>query len=695
MFDLDTPVENLTKVGKTVAARLKRLGVFNVFDLIHHFPFRYDDFSNLKNIADLKPGDIATVRGKIELLAGHRSPRKRMMITECFLSDKSGSIKTIWFGQPFIVKVLKNGDEVYFSGKVEGNLLETYFKNPAYEKASAETTHTARLVPLYPLTSGLSQKQIRFLIRQALNSAGRLGDWLPADFRQKHNLAGLTLALKQIHFPDEQARLGQAVRRLKFDELLKLHLQNYQIQQDAEKHRALPIEFKEAETKKIVAKLGFDLTDAQRKSAWQILQDMAEAKPMNRLLEGDVGSGKTAVAALAMANAALNKVQSALLAPTEILAGQHFLELKKLLKPIDCNVAILTRGRRQVFNTADDKISELSKAKLLKSLNIGEIDLLIGTHAIIQDEVNFNNLGLVVIDEQHRFGVEQRQALRQKSGNAATMPHLLSMTATPIPRTLALTIYGDLEISVINQLPPGRKKPITRLVEPAGRNQAYEFILEKIKEGRQAYVICPLIEESDPLRREASPLGVKSASEEHQKLTEEIFPQLKIGLLHGRLKSKEKEKIMADFNEGKIDILVATSVVEVGVNVPNASVMMIESAERFGLSQLHQFRGRVNRAEHQAYCLLFSETNGLKSLNRLKTLIDCFDGFKLAEEDLKQRGTGDLLGTIQTGFFNNFKIARLTDIELIEETKKAARELINERPEILNNIDLNKNFHPE
>jgi ATP-dependent DNA helicase RecG len=688
MFDLNTPIENLTKVGKTVAGRLKRLGVFNVADLIYYFPFRYDDFSSLKNIADLKPDDIATVKGKIELLAAKRSPRKRMMITECFLSDETGSIKAVWFGQPFIAKVLKNGDEVYFSGKVEGNLLESYFKNPSYEKASAETTHTARLVPIYPLTSGLTQKQIRFLIRQALGSLNQIADWLPADFRQKYDLTDLTLALKQIHFPENQTTLGQAIRRLKFDELLKLHLQNYQIQRDTEKHRACPIEFKEAETKKIVAKLGFDLTDAQRKNAWQILQDMAQSKPMNRLLEGDVGSGKTVVAALAIANAALNKIQSALLAPTEILAAQHFLELKKLLKPINCNVAVLTRGQHQVFNTTDNKIFELSKAKLLKSLAIGEINLLIGTHAIIQETVNFNNLGLVVIDEQHRFGVQQRKNLRQKSGDSATMPHLLSMTATPIPRTLALTIYGDLEISVINQLPPGRKKPITKLVEPANRNRAYEFILEKVKEGRQAYVICPLIEESDKL-------GVKSATEEHQKLAEEIFPQLKIGLLHGKLKPREKEKIMADFNEGKIDILVATSVVEVGVNVPNASVMMIESAERFGLSQLHQFRGRVNRACHQAYCLLFSETNAPKSLHRLKTLMDCFDGFKLAEEDLKQRGTGDLTGTVQTGFFNNFKIAKLTDVELIEETKKAARQLIEEQPNILNKIDLNKDFHPE
>jgi len=688
MISLATPVENLTKVGKTVAARLKRLGVFNVFDLIHYFPFRYDDFSNLKPIAQLQPGETATVRGKIELLTNKRSFRKKMMITECFLSDESGSVKAIWFGQPYITKVLQNGDDVFFSGKVEGELLSPAFTNPTYEKASADTTHTARLVPIYSLTSGLTQKQIRFLIKHSLSILSQIKEFLPDEFRKKHQLINLTAALGSIHFPENKERLSQAKRRLKYNELLSFHLQNYFIKKDVESSTASALEFREKETKEIVSNLGFTLTDAQKKAAWQILKDMEKERPMNRLLEGDVGSGKTVVAALAIAAASINQKQAALLAPTEILASQHFKTLSELLKPIDCRIALLTRSKQEVFKTKGQKALKLAKGKLIKAVAEGEIDLVIGTQALLQDKVDFKNLELVIIDEQHRFGVEQRKALRAKSGNSRTTPHLLSMTATPIPRTLALTLYGDLDFSIIDQLPPGRKKPVTKLVEAGNREPAYEFILEKIKEGRQAYVICPLIEESDKL-------GVKSATEEYNKLTEEIFPQLKIGLLHGKLKPKDKEEVMDKFTKGDLNILVATSVVEVGINVPNASVMIIESAERFGLSQLHQFRGRVNRAEHQAYCLLFSETAVEKSLNRLNVLVNCFDGFKLAEEDLKLRGTGSLAGTQQSGFYSDFKIASFADIRLIEETKKAAEELIKNYPEILKNFSPKTSFHPE
>ena len=341
-----------------------------------------------------------------------------------------------------------------------------------------------------------------------------------------------------------------------------------------------------------------------------------------------------------------------------------------------------------VYNTQDQEPSSLTKNKLLKSIAIGEIDLVIGTHAIIQEKVNFQDLALVVIDEQHRFGVLQRKSLREKAGLNGAMPHLLSMTATPIPRTLALTIYGDLDLSIINELPPGRKKPITKLVAPENRIKAYEFILEKIKEGRQVFVICPLIDESDKL-------GVKAVSQEYKKLTEEIFPQLKIGLLHGRLKPKEKDEVMSSFAKGDLDILTATSLVEVGVNVPNASLILIESAERFGLASLHQLRGRVNRSAHQAYCLLFTESQNAKTAERLKVLVDCFDGFKLAEEDLKQRGFGNLLGSRQSGFFSQLKIASLADAELIEETKKAALELADLDNNIFKKIELPTDFHPE
>lgn len=684
MFSLSLPIEKLRMVGPSMASRLKRLGIFDVADLIYYFPFRYDDFSNLKKIKELQPGDIATIRGKIELLSNRRSARKKMILTECFLTDESGSIKAIWFGQPYILKVLKNGDEVYFSGKVTGNLLEFFFQNPTYEKVSKDTTHTARLVPIYPLTEGITQKQIRFLIKQALSAINQIKEWLPEPFKKNYRLTELSGALYSIHFPKDDSDLRQAQNRLKFDELLKLHLQNYLLKKDLDKSIASPIKFDEEKTKAIVANLGFALTNAQRKAAWQVLLDMAKEKPMNRLLEGDVGSGKTAVAAIALANAALNKVQSAFLAPTEILANQHFLSLKEILKPLDLNVAILTAKKSAVFNTGDEAPSTITKAKLLKSMALGEIQVVIGTHALIQEKVAFGNLGLVVIDEQHRFGVEQRKALRKKSGDPRTLPHLLSMTATPIPRTLALTLYGDLDLSVLDELPPNRKKPITQLITPADREKAYEFILAKIKEGRQVFVVCPLIEESDKL-------GVKAATEEYQKLSEEIFPQLKIGLLHGRMNIKQKEKVMAEFNSGKIDILAATPVVEVGVNVPNASVILIESAERFGLAQLHQLRGRVNRAHHQSYCFIFTESNSA----RLKLLVDCFDGFKLAEEDLRARGSGNLTGTEQSGFFWQLRIASLSDVKLIEETKKASQEIISRYPKIIDNLELNAKVHPE
>ncbi|MBU1131236.1 ATP-dependent DNA helicase RecG [Patescibacteria group bacterium] len=688
MLSLNTPIENIGGVGKTVAVKLKRLGVFTAGDLIYWYPFRYDDFSNLKKIDDLEVGEVATVKGKIELLENRRSYKKKMIITECFLTDESGSIKAIWFGQPFITKLLQNNDEVYFSGKVEGDLFDSYFKNPSYEKVSNDTAHTARIVPIYPLTVGLTQKQLRFLIKQALPLVKQIADWLPEKVIKNHQLINLTDALANIHFPGNKQKMEQAVRKLKFNELLQLHLQNYLISKDLKESISTPLEFHEKKTKEIVKNLGFTLTDAQRKCAWQILLDMEKPRPMNRLLEGDVGSGKTAVAALAVANCILNKSQAVVLAPTEILASQHFQSFRELLKPVECCLALLTSGKQMIINTTDEEPEKISKAKLLKLIAAGEIDLVIGTHALIQEKVEFKNLGLVIIDEQHRFGVDQRKAIREKSGDAATTPHLLSMTATPIPRTLALTIYGNLDLSIIDELPPGRKKPETKLVEPQQRKQAYDFIKNQIKQGRQGLVICPLIEESDKL-------GVKAATEEYQKLSAEVFSDLKIGLLHGKLKPKVKEEVMNKFHQGKLDLLVTTSVVEVGVNVPNANVMIIESAERFGLAQLHQFRGRVNRSSRQSYCFLFTESSAEKSIRRLKTLVGCFDGFKLAEEDLKIRGSGNLIGSKQTGFFTTLKIAKLTDVELIEETKKASQIIVEEFPEILETIKLAGDVHPE
>jgi len=675
MITLNSKITELTK-GPGILSRLKKLEIKTIKDLLYHFPARFDDFSVLKKIEDLEVGQTATIRGKIELLASKRSKLKKIAVTECFLSDETGSIKAVWFGQPFIVKNLHNGDEVYFSGEVKGDLFNFYLQNPSYERYSAETTHTARLVPIYPATEGLTQKQLRWLMKKALTALPNFADPLPDDLKQKYHLLDLRTAIGNVHFPENEQALKMARKRLGFDELLAFQLNALKLKNDLQTATAQALPFQETEIKNIVSSLNFQLTNAQRKALWQILQDLNNERPMNRLLEGDVGSGKTVVAVIALYNTALSSKQGVILAPTEILAAQHFQSLIEILNKTDLSLGLFSRSKQAIFKNGELKI--LKKNELLKALKNGEIDILAATHAVLEEVVVFQNLSLLVIDEQHRFGVNQRSLLKGKAPDGLE-PHVLSMTATPIPRTLALALYGELDISVLDELPPNRLKPITKLVAQNDKNKAYEFILQKIKEGRQAFVICPLVEESDSL-------GVKAATSEKEKLSAEIFPQLNIGLIHGRLKAEEKERVMAEFSSGAINILVATSVVEVGVNVPNASLMMIESAERFGLSQLHQFRGRVNRSHHQSYCLLFNGHGSPKSLTRLQTLVDCFDGFRLAEEDLKQRGYGKIFGVEQSGFLSLFKIASLNDQQLVGDTKEAAIEIIKNHPKLLARI---------
>jgi ATP-dependent DNA helicase RecG len=676
MITLDSKISELTK-GPNILSRLKKLELNTVADLLYHFPARYDDFSQIKKINELEAGQMSTVKGKIELLSSKRSKLKKIAVTECFLSDETGSIKAIWFGQPFIIKNLHNGDEVYFSGETKGDLFNLYLQNPSYERYSVETTHTARLVPIYPLTEGLTQKQLRWLIKKALDLLTDFKDPLPKDLKQQYALENLEWSINNLHFPENQTALKKAERRIGFDELLTFQLTNLKIKEELQTAVAPIITFQEEATKKIVSGLGFQLTNAQKRAAWRILQDLEQNTPMNRLLEGDVGSGKTVVAGLALASTALNGLQGVILAPTEILASQHFQSLTELLATCPINIGVFSRGR-QAIKLSGKEAETITKAKMITAIANGTVQILVATHAVLQDKINFKNLGLVVIDEQHRFGVEQRQILKTKA-TTGMEPHILSMTATPIPRTLALALYGELNVSILDELPPNRLKPITKLVSVNDKNQAYEFVLGKIKEGRQAFVICPLVEESDKL-------GVKAVTSEQEKLKTEIFPQLNIGLMHGRLKPQEKESVMKDFAENKLQILVATSVVEVGVNVPNASVILIESAERFGLSQLHQFRGRVNRSHHQPYCLLFSEHPSQKSFTRLQTLVNCFDGFRLAEEDLKQRGAGRMLGNQQSGFFSLFQIANINDQQLIADSRTVAQEIIKNRPNLLADI---------
>lgn len=603
----------------------------------------------MTSIKDLKKDELVTIRARIDIISSKRAWKKRMNLTEALISDDSDSIKIIWFNQPYIAKSLQPGDEVYFSGKVRQDRYGIHLNNPTFEKANKkETTHTARIVPIYSLTKGVTDKQLRFLVSEALKYAKDIPEWLPEEIIKKHGLRGLPWAYEKIHFPDSFQELEEAKKRLKFDELFIIQLYTQSLKKEAQGQKAPAIRFRENEIKEFVSSLPFELTSAQKKSAWRILQDLEKNTPMNRLLEGDVGSGKTVVAALAMYDAALNGYQSVLMAPTEILAEQHH---KTICELIPADDAILVTG---------------SKKRRIKDNKI-----IIGTHALMQKKVEFKNLALAIIDEQHRFGVEQRKALRYKSGDDKTVPHLLSMTATPIPRSLALTIYGDLDLSMIDELPKNRKPIISRLVTEERRPKAYEFIKNRIKEGRQAFVVCPLIEESDKL-------GVRSVTQEYEKLSKLIFPDLQVAMLHGKIKADEKEKIMRKFKQNEINILVSTSVIEVGIDMPNATIMMIEGADRFGMAQLHQFRGRVGRGEHQSFCLLLTDSESEKALARLKMFVNSNDGFELAEYDLQARGPGEVYGTEQSGYLDMLQLATLADHQLINDAKKAVEKILPE-----------------
>jgi len=660
MYSLETPIENLTRVGKTTAGRLKRLGLKTVNDLLYYFPFRYEDYSKVVAIKDLLPNQTVTIKGKIVLIENRRSHRKRMTITEALIEDNTGSIKVIWFNQPFLIKNLKPGDEIFIAGATEINNLSLQFTSPAYEKITgSDSLNTAKIVPVYPLTSNLTQKQLRFLIKVALESVNLIKDWLPQGIIKRNNLVNFNFALAQIHFPKDFKVLDRARYRLKFDELFLIALQNQLLRKFLTQNPAPSIKFQEEKIKNFVSSLPYQLTADQKKAAWQILLDLDKETPMNRLLEGDVGSGKTVVAALAILDTVLNGYQAVFMAPTEILAKQHYNSLNKFFKDFKIKIALLSHSEK-ILN--HDK--NLSKKEVLGQIKNGEVNLIIGTHALIQDEVKYKKLGLIIVDEQHRFGVEQRKKLKDKNKNKK-LPHFLSMTATPIPRSLALILYGDLDLSIIKEMPAGRKKIITQIIAEQNRQNAYQFIRQEIKSGRQVFVICPLIDPSDKL-------GVKSVTEEFKKLDKVVFPDLKIGLLHGKLKAQAKEEIMNDFKANKIKILVSTSVIEVGIDIPNATIMMIEGADRFGLAQLHQFRGRVGRGEHQSHCFLFTENNSPKTQERLSALVKSNDGFALAEYDLKFRGPGEVYGTRQSGL-PDLQMASLNDLELINLTKDEAR----------------------
>ncbi len=649
-LSLKTPTGQLFMVGPTYEKRLQKLTIEKIEDFFYHFPHRYQDYSLVSKINQVQAGETVTLQGKIkEIRNEYTKSAKRLQ--KAVISDETGQINVIWFNQPFLVRTLKNGADVSLAGKAEFFGRQVMLVAPEYEilRPGSSPIHTGRLVPIYPETYGVSSKWLRSrlapLIRQNLHL---LRDWLPSVIKKKYRLLDLPTAIKQIHFPESRLEAQQAKERLAFEEMFLIHLASLRRKKAWQKQKlSQPLLIDQKKILKFVNNLPFALTNSQKRSLKEILDDLSAKQPMNRLLEGDVGSGKTVVAAAAMYAVFLNDFQSTLMAPTEILAHQHYQTIKTLLEPYGVKIGLFTGSRK---------------------FDIGHLkfDILIGTHALIHKHAQFENLGLAVIDEQHRFGVNQRAELIKKG----KVPHLLTMTATPIPRTVALTLYADLDLSLIDEMPPGRIRVKTWVVPPKKRAAGYRWIKKQIKKDRvQAFIICPLIEESE---KEAMK-DIRAAAAEYERL-KKIFRGLKLGLLHGRLKSQEKEKVINLFRRGKIDILVATPVVEVGIDIPRATIMMIEDADRFGLAQLHQLRGRIGRRNLTSYCFLFSN---LQHLKRLKYLETAASGMKLAESDLKLRGPGEILGTKQHGF-PDLRAASFTDLDLIRKTKKAAEEVIDD-----------------
>jgi ATP-dependent DNA helicase RecG len=698
---LDSPLEDVTGMGKANAQAFRRLGVRTVADLLYHFPHRYDDFSSQKQIGDLKEGMTETVIGVVSDVRtfGTRSGRNGV---ELLVSDETGDLKAVFFNQPWLVKQLQLGARIVISGKVT---IDTYrggrqMSAPDWEPFTEDgLIHTGRLVPVHPLTKGLIERNVRRLIKQVIDYAAPLvPEYLPDNVRTRAGLLPLVDALRQIHFPDNQEQLQAARTRLGFDEFLFIQIGVLQRKLLWQGERGHPMQFHEQVHEQFLKQLSFDLTGAQVRAVEDLLTDMRRPVPMARLLQGDVGSGKTAVAAAVALQAIANGFQAALMAPTEILAEQHYKGLKKLLSKVQVQrpnadehvkadnaaLAELAEIKRLLGMVPEDdlegngvrvalltgSLGARDKRRALEAIEHGDVDLVIGTHALISEGVKYASLGMVVVDEQHRFGVEQRQRLKDKGFN----PHLLVMTATPIPRTLTLTIYGDLDASVLDELPPGRQEIKTRWIASVERDKAYKHMRREISKGRQAYVICPLVEESEKV-------NLPSAEEMYAKLAGEIFPDLRVTLIHGKLHAREKDEVMVAFRNHEYDILVATAVIEVGIDVPNATTIVIEGADRFGLAQLHQFRGRVGRGVHQSFCILVSDRDNDVTKQRLTAMEETTDGFKLAEIDLQLRGPGEFFGTRQSGT-PDLKVAQLADTRLLNAANREARKILNDDPNL-------------
>ena len=676
MLNFQTPIQFLKGVGNNYLKKFKKIGVETVKDLLFYFPFRYEDFSVIKKINQLILNEVVTIEGKILEIKTFKTWRKKFFITEAIIEDDTAPIKIIWFNQPFLTKNLKRGDLISVAGKLIEDKNGVYFSPSHYEKItgfdSEERRETSGLIPVYSETEGLTSRALRFFIKQCLKQTRIPNDWLPSYIRQKYHFPDLKTALKQIHFPKNITEAEVARKRFLFEDLFILELTILKQKQQLKQYKGFLIKANLDSLKKFSESLNFQLTNDQKQAVVDILKDLQKGKPMNRLLQGDVGSGKTIVAAIAALMTVENNYQVAFMAPTEILSEQHFQTFSRLFKDFEINIGLITSNKTKI--SWNGLISEIKRKDFLRDCQQQKINIIIGTHSLIQKDVKFKNLGLVIIDEQHRFGVEQRKELLKSKTDF--IPHLLSMTATPIPRTLALTLWGDLDISSIKELPKNRKPIITKIVSPQQREKVYQFIKDQIQQGRQVFVICPLINDSEKLE-------VKSVLKEYEKLQNQLFPEFKVMYLHGKMKTQEKEEIMQKFLKNEINILVSTSVVEVGIDVPNASIILIEGADRFGLAQLYQFRGRVGRGPHQSYCFLFTESNSQNTLKRLKALITAKNSFELAEKDLELRGPGEFLGTHQSGMPDNLMMA-LKNLSLVQIAKNEAELILQNDPELKN-----------
>ncbi len=676
---IDSPITVIRGISSSLATKFSKLGVNTVRDLLYFFPHRHLDYSQRKSISQLTEGEEETIIANVwqaqeTRLGGRRS-------TEAIVGDETGNVRIVWFNNPYLAKKLATNTRIVVSGRVSLFNGRHVFESPEWELVEdRELIHTGRLVPLYSLTRGLRPRQVRKLMKGVIDQwAWQVEDFLPPELKERCNLLELPQAISQAHYPEDEAVKDRARIRLAFDELFVLQLGVLSKKRDwQEGQPGSPFSVKASVLETFLKSLPFELTAAQQKVLKELLDDLQKSQPMSRLLQGEVGSGKTVVATAALLMAAANGYQGAFMAPTEILAEQHFATIGQLLSRVGhqeegedylCSYSGVLSHPLTVALLIGD-ITQVKKQELQQRIANGDIDIIIGTHALIQKGVEFSRLGLAVVDEQHRFGVTQRSALRQKGFS----PHVLVMTATPIPRTLALTLYGDLDLSVIDQLPPGRQLVKTKWLKPVQRESAYAFIRRQVANNRQVFIICPLVEESEVIQ-------ARAAVAEYQRLSEEVFPELKLGLLHGRMSADEKDKVMRRFRSGELDILVSTPVVEVGIDVPNATVMLVESADRFGLSQLHQFRGRVGRGTEQSYCMLLAQNPSEIGRERLDLIEKIQDGFQLAEEDLRLRGPGEFFGTRQSGL-PDLRMAKLSDVALLELARSEAIRLFEIDPSL-------------